>query len=182
MIDGPAKTVTLVAVRSSNGIIGPYSSILLDSVDRLNEISSIIRDKSVVVTESAYNQMEFLLSGSKTLVFTDVDTVLEHRITTIRKYNDQEPFLRRHNDACFVLGGSKAFIHFYPIAWRILVAPINAILFNNHKLNLIDENDWELSTDRLDGRFPSKLLHFQEYYRSTHKRKSLDSPVSVETS
>ena len=181
MENGNKNGVTLVAVRSSNGVIGPYSSILFDTVDRLNEISSIIRDKSVIVTESAYAQMEFLLTGSKALVFTDSNTALEHRITTIRSHNVIEPMLRRHNDACYVLGGSKAFVNFYPQAWRILVAPVNGILFNSSKVNLIDENDWESSTERLDGKHPSTLVHFQEYYRCIRsQRKNAQTPSLME--
>lgn len=180
MENGKLKNITLVAIQSSNNLIGPYSSLICDKMDRINQVGSFIADKTVIVTDSVHDQLSFLLKGSKILLYSNLESNPGSKERTISTPEEGLKLLRRQYDYGFILGGQKAFLDFYQYSYKMLLTSVKSALINDGKYPTLNPLEWVAVTSSLGGKLPPFEGHFQEYVRvNIPETKNPNQPVTM---
>ena len=165
MESGNPSNITLLAIKASNGVIGPYSNIVCDQVERLNEVSSMIRENSVLVCDQVYRHLGFLLSGSRVIIHSDSFECYEPNIKIVNDIEAVLNKLRRKYDHCYVLGGKKTFKEFSPYASRVFLSETKRSFTPTNDDFILLPEDWEIAMDYRTGIPLNRFKYFQEFYR-----------------
>ena len=174
------SNIAVFAIQGDDDTIGPYSSIHWGTLERLNEVSSIIKNNSVVVCDQAYEHLGFLLSSSRIFLYSDtsVPDILKPKLQVVKTTHEVLNLLRRKSDYCYVLGGKKAFQDFMPFASKIyLTKPIGA-LYDVNEFVQFNLNEWKEAKEVLGKANKDRLIFFKEFYRRNNSQK----PQSFEPS
>lgn len=159
------SNVSLIVVKDHD-VLRPYSSILEDSVSRLNELSSLIRDNSVLVCDKAHQHLSFLLSSPRILLYTCevVDSRdLDPKVKCINCVDDIHQLLRRKYDACYILGGGEVFKAFSSLADRMYLTDSNDCRCDKEETVCLSLSDWKQAKQ---NSYPfNNFMYFKEFFR-----------------
>jgi dihydrofolate reductase len=159
--------ISLIAAMSSNRIIGHNNRLPWQLPADLEHFKDLTRHKPFIMGRRSYESPDRLLSDSRNIILSKQSSLSLCDQCELAGNLDDALGRVRESSEVFVLGGESVFRQVLPMATKIYLTEVEAILEGDAIFPEIDPSLWKLTREEFRewDRYNRFNLYFREYTR-----------------
>ena len=162
--------ISLIAAMSSNRIIGLNNRLPWELPADLEHFRRLTRHKPFIMGRKSYESPDRLLSDTRNIILSKQSSLsLCHNCELSGNLADALGRVRESEEV-FVLGGESVFRQVLPVASKIYLTEVEAIVEGDAVFPEMDQSQWKLTREmyRERDRDNQYNLYFREFSRVGH--------------